>query len=505
MGYQILDATNSPSQNEDASSPFYVGIEFGYGNVSDCKLLVDKVRNYTNLLVISSTKITQNEALLNETCDYAYNAKLHLIIYFPQSYYSGSGSSAPYIWAMKASKNMVHTFWGRIFTMRQAEKFLDRASGAVNINSASYAGAPYLAVPDYKTASNNFVANAHNQMDSYLYCAKLAGTSVMTADYALYWFDYKAGYDTVLAEFGWGNNRQMAISLCRGAATAQNKDWGAIICWEEHTNETGRMENGAALYNDLMLVILNGAKYAVIFDYAGKNSTSNTDLPNPYEYGILNEDHFSALENFWKFTQQNPQRQGSVKATSVLVLPQNYGFGFRTIDDKIWGMDQADHWTIKMWNDVNSLLDEHGGSLDIVYSDVEFESTISSAYSNIISWTSGATSEDYQVINLNSTLGYNSIQEAISSGLTGSGDVISVKSGKYQENVVVSKPIVLLGEDKETTIIDASNKGSGLSIICPNVTVTDFKIVNANPQIMQNLNIKLKFGRYSSGAFADGC
>ena len=90
----------------------------------------------------------------------------------------------------------------------------------------------------------------------------------------LYWFDYKAGYDTVLAEFGWGNDRQMAIALCRGAATAQGKDWGAIICWEAHTNGTGRMESGAALYQDLVLAYDNGAKYGVVFDYAGKNSTS---------------------------------------------------------------------------------------------------------------------------------------------------------------------------------------------------------------------------------------
>ena len=52
-----------------------------------------------------------------------------------------------------------------------------------------------------------------------------------TSDYALYWFDYKAGYDTVFTEFGWNNSRQMDIALCRGAATVKGKDWGAIITW----------------------------------------------------------------------------------------------------------------------------------------------------------------------------------------------------------------------------------------------------------------------------------
>ena len=65
--FQMFNPTvkTSPSQ-------FYVGIEFGYGNSSDCKALIDKVQNYTNLIVISSPNITENEATLNDTCDYAY-------------------------------------------------------------------------------------------------------------------------------------------------------------------------------------------------------------------------------------------------------------------------------------------------------------------------------------------------------------------------------------------------------------------------------------------------
>ena len=87
VGYQTLNVKTLAPQNEANDPPFYVGVEFGYGNASDCKLLVDKVKNYTNLLVISSTNITQNEALLNDTCNYAFNAGLHLAIYFPQSSY----------------------------------------------------------------------------------------------------------------------------------------------------------------------------------------------------------------------------------------------------------------------------------------------------------------------------------------------------------------------------------------------------------------------------------
>jgi parallel beta-helix repeat protein len=484
VGYQTLKVKPPMLQNENKDSPFYLGIEFGYGNASDCKLLVDKVKNYTNLLVISSTNITQNEPLLNETCDYAFNAGLHLAIYFPQSSYYGS-SSPPYIWAMKAKEKYGQYFLGSYVYDEVGGEVLDRASGAVSIYPSSNYGGTASSGSDYKSITTNFVTNARNQMDSFLYCAKKAGTSVMTADYGLYWFDYKAGYDTVLAEFGWGNDRQMAIALCRGAATAQNKDWGAIICWEAHTNGTGRMENGAALYQDLVLAYDNGAKYGVVFDYSGKNSTFNQDLPNPYPYGILTDEHFSALENFWSYIQQNPDKHGSIKADSVLVLPQYYGFGFRRADDKIWGMDQADSWTVKMWNDANNLLSEREGSLDIVYSDTEFQDTISKSYDELIHWTSGATSGNYSVINLNSTLGYSSIQKAVSSGATVSGDVIVVKAGTYQENVVITKPISLQGENKETTTIDARNKGSAITVTAPNVTIQGFKLENANSQPIQ--------------------
>jgi parallel beta-helix repeat protein len=483
ISYHVLSAGISAPKNEAKDSPFYVGVEFGYGNVSDCKLLVDKVKNYTNLLVISSTSITQNEGLLNETCNYAFSAGLHLAIYFPQSYYSGS-SNPPYIWAMKAKETYGQYFLGSYVYDEAGGEVLDRAQGAVSLYP-TYNSGPQVSAIDYKSASNNFVASAHNQMDSFLYCAKTVGTSVITADYGLYWFDYKAGYSTVLAEFGWGNDRQMAISLCRGAATAQNKDWGAIICWEAHTNGTGRMESGAALYQDLVLAYDNGAKYGVIFDYAGKDSVSNQDLPNPYRYGILTDDHFSALENFWNYIQQNLDKHGSIKADSALVLPQYYGFGFRSVDDKIWGLDQADNWTVKMWNDTNNLLSEHGGGLDIVYSDPEFQSTIDKNYKDIIYWTSGATSANYSVIDLNRTLGYSSIQKAVASGATVSGDIIAVKAGTYQENVVITKPITLLGENKETTIIDACNKGSVIMIVVPNVTLKGFKLENANSQPIQ--------------------
>ncbi len=59
---------------------------------------------------------------------------------------------------------------------------------------------------------------------------------LFTSDYALYWYDYEAGYDTVFAEFALSYNRTLNIDLCRGAATVQNKDWGVMITWKPTLN-----------------------------------------------------------------------------------------------------------------------------------------------------------------------------------------------------------------------------------------------------------------------------
>ena len=466
------------SKVEASGSPFYVGIEFGYGNATDCKTLIDKVANYTNLLVISSPSITTNEVILNDTCDYAYTKGMNIIIYFPQMdpISSSAGSFHPYIWAMKAKDTYGTKFLGLYIYDEVGGEVLDNYPGHLNVNYVTAPNAPFSTTAvDYKTASDNFVTNARNQMDAFTYCAKKTGTSVMTADYGLYWWDYKAGYDTVFAEFGWGNNHQLAIDLCRGAATVQNKDWGAIICWEnQRTDMAGSLENGTALYDDLTLAYDNGAKYAIIFDYAGNNQ------PNPFESGILDDEHFDALQNFWTYIQQNPDKHGSITADTALVLPQGYGFGFRFVNDKIWGLDQADYWTSKIWNDTNNLVSQYAGKLDIVFSDPEFQDAIAEAYTNVIPWSSGATLMDYPVLDLNSTIGYPSIQQALASGATSAGDTVYVKSGTYG-SVTINKPVTLLGENMATTIIDGGNLGSALRIVgTSGVKVSGFTIRNGN-------------------------
>ena len=276
------------------------------------------------------------------------------------------------------------------------------------------------------------------------------------------------------------------LALVRGAAEAQNKSWGAIITWTY--NQPPYLESGAQMYNDMILAYDSGATYIAIYD-----SSQN------YQNTTLTQDQFNALKNFWRYVQQNPDKHGSLKADTAVVLPQDYGFGFRSPDDSVWQYHQADYWTQKMYSDVTSLINQYKSSIDIVYSDPQFQSSIQSKYSEILYWpkdfetninypvidlnnglgyNSFETNTNYPVIDLNNGLGYNSIQEAISSFATYAGDTILVKPGKYQENIVITKPVSLISQNKDTTIIDGAKNGTALTIVSDNVTVTGFIVQN---------------------------
>jgi hypothetical protein len=76
-------------------SKFYIGVECGYNNVTLCKALIDKVKNYTNLFVIGSTDIVKNASLLNDVVDYTCHAGMHFAVYFsPIQNYTDLGENA---------------------------------------------------------------------------------------------------------------------------------------------------------------------------------------------------------------------------------------------------------------------------------------------------------------------------------------------------------------------------------------------------------------------------
>lgn len=194
------------------------------------------------------------------------------------------------------------------------------------------------------------------------------------ADYALYWFDCKAGYDVVLASFGWNHTLTQDIALVRGAAKLQNKKWGAIITWKY--NHPPYLDSGEAIYDQMCMAYEAGAEYVVIFNYAEEMEGA---------YGTLQEEHFVALERFWNdVVQSSAVKHGSVKAEAVLVLPENYGWGMRDPDDKIWGLWGPDEKSQQIWELSRNLLEQYGLGLDIVYYDSQFP--FEGKYGQIFYW-----------------------------------------------------------------------------------------------------------------------
>ena len=83
------------------------------------------------------------------------------------------------------------------------------------------------------------------------------------------------------------------------------------------------------------------------------------------------------------------------------------------------------------------------------------------------------------VHNINTGLGYETIQEAINAPETMDGHTIFVEAGTYYEDVVVNKTVSLIGEDASSTILDG--EGSSLlilSIVESNVTVSSLTVKN---------------------------
>jgi parallel beta-helix repeat protein len=87
---------------------------------------------------------------------------------------------------------------------------------------------------------------------------------------------------------------------------------------------------------------------------------------------------------------------------------------------------------------------------------------------------------DLTVHNLDTGLSYASIQEALDAPETLSGHTILVSSGLYRENVVIAKSVSLLGEDKNSTIIDGSSLGNVVTVNAPFVTISGFTLQNAS-------------------------
>ena len=238
---------------------------------------------------------------------------------------------------------------------------MDLASGWVEVKNAT----------DYSDAASQFNATVSRSIDWFRNgYSDGAQVPLFSSDYALYQFDYNAGYNVILAQLGWNYSRQLNIALCRGAATVANKDWGVIVTWEY--NQPPYLESGSKLYDDMVLAYNNGAKYIVVFD-------SN----EAYTQSVLTQDHLNALKQFWQYAKEHPRSTGSAADRVGFVLPADYAYGFRGPNDSIWGLWPADSFSTNLSITVGNNLLKYGENLDIVYNKTQLETC---GYRQLIYW-----------------------------------------------------------------------------------------------------------------------
>ncbi len=356
---QSFFSGKSVSVNKESASTnypdFFIGIDVAYDDVDQIKELIDQVSPYSNFFLIGSTGISHDTGKLNELCAYLSEREIYFVVYYEYDWHLGLLSD-------------VEDRYGEYFL---GLEFMDEIGGS-QLDIGEFR--PVKEAKDYSDASAKFV----NGINRYLtrsfrpFNAVPNDFTLFTADYALYWFDYLAGYEVVLAEFGWNYSRRLNIAMCRGAATIQEKDWGAIISWT-YTDKP-YIESGEELFDDLVLAYENGAKYIVIFD-----SDEN------YSSSILEQEHLDSLELFWQYTKDNPRVEMSSVSRVAYVLPKDFAYGFRGPDDKIWGLWEADTFAETISEDVGVLLEEYDSELDVIYDDdLELDDT----YKKYIFWNS---------------------------------------------------------------------------------------------------------------------
>ncbi len=217
--------------------------------------------------------------------------------------------------------------------------------------------------------ANLYVNNLQNTLSSI---GNQSNVKLFTSDYSLYWFDYLAGYNTVLAELFGQQTDSQTLALIRGASDMQDKSWGVMI--EPASQLPLNLQTGDQIYNELKQAYENGAEYGVVFNYA-PNSNNRT--------GLLQDEQFNTIQKFWSEVIQNPKVTNNVNGQDALVLPRNYGSGLRISTDSEWGLWQPGS-SQQVWNSVQTSLAKYGSKLDIVYNDPNFSTA--DKYQHIIYW-----------------------------------------------------------------------------------------------------------------------
>ncbi len=335
------------SHDQAQSKPIpYVGVAFGGNTTQEAKLLIDKIQGYTNLFILDSGRnpISRNQSAVEEICNYAVSKGLSVIVNLGIDDVLETNQKT-WFWEqpLNSTKQRWTDMWGNKFL---GIYYNDEPAGIqldgnwsrwyqhwepILSQSPLNTSTPYyILIQDIQKVYANMITAMSNDtkpldynleahffsdvltLDPGLRALNANGIQAFTSDYALYWFDYLGGYNTLFTELGSNCSVPEQIALIKGAARLENKDWGAMITWKY--NEPPYLDSADEIYNQMLTSYEAGAKYISVFDYPYNSGN---------DYGILTNDRFAAIQKFWnditqkKFTDLSSQE-------SALVLPKNF-------------------------------------------------------------------------------------------------------------------------------------------------------------------------------------
>src|SRR3972149_2056763 len=176
--------------SEKPEAPLFFGVSFGGKTASEAKLLIDKVKGYTNFFLVNSWDLSINETALNEVCDYAAKADLSFMVFFDFISLNPRGYPWHSEWILSAEERWGNKFLGIYIYEEPGGKQIETGVFDEFIMGRLDVPQRFKNASNYSEAADIFVTELPKGTSFEF--LKNSGIKKFTSDYALYWFDYLA-------------------------------------------------------------------------------------------------------------------------------------------------------------------------------------------------------------------------------------------------------------------------------------------------------------------------